>query len=166
MKALVWDDGMGEEFETVDIPEELKADAEQWRHELIDVVSQHDENVLEKYVGEEEITAEDIRKGLRHATIQAGSRADPLRHRVQETRASSPCSTAVVDYLPSPLEGAAGRGTDVKGEQELVRQADDSEPSRRWPFKIMSDPTSASSPYFRGVLRHNPDRGRGPQRDP
>ncbi|MGZ6979612.1 MAG: GTP-binding protein, partial [Acidimicrobiia bacterium] len=73
MKALVWDDGMGEQFETVDIPADMMDDAETWRHELIDVVSRHDENVLEKYVGDEEITAEDLRKGLRHATIEAGT---------------------------------------------------------------------------------------------
>ncbi len=90
MKALVWDDGMGEEYETVDIPADMVEDAEHWRHELVDVVSQHDENVLEKYVGEEEITAEDLRAGLRHATIVGRHRADPLRHRVQEQGRAAP----------------------------------------------------------------------------
>src|SRR5262249_15252704 len=69
MKALVWDDGMGENYETVDVPGNLLDEAEHWRHELIDVVSQFDENVLEKYVGDEEITADDLRKALRAATI-------------------------------------------------------------------------------------------------
>ena len=50
MKALVWDDGMGESYETVDIPAVHADDAETWRHQLVDVVSQYDENVLEKYV--------------------------------------------------------------------------------------------------------------------
>src|SRR6187399_1670570 len=61
MKALVWSDGMGETFEIEEIPADLKADAEHWRHELIDVVSHYDDSVLEKYVGEEEITADDLR---------------------------------------------------------------------------------------------------------
>ena len=148
MKALVWDDGMGEEFETVDIPEDLKADAEHWRHELIDVVSQHDENVLEKYVGEEEITAEDIRKGLRHATIEAGT-VPILCGTAFKNKGVQPLLDAVVDYLPSPLEVPAVEGTDVKGEQELVRQADDSEPFAALAFKIMSDPYVGKLTYFR-----------------
>src|SRR3989440_5541037 len=69
MKALVWDDGMGDRYETVDIPEELKADAEHWRHELVDVVSHHDDTGLEKYVGGEEITKEELIAALRRATI-------------------------------------------------------------------------------------------------
>jgi elongation factor G len=148
MKALVWDDGMGEEFETVDIPEELKADAEHWRHELIDVVSQHDENVLEKYVGEEEITAADLRKGLRHATIEAGT-VPILCGTAFKNKGVQPLLDAVVDYLPSPLEVPAVEGTDVKGEQELVRQADDSEPFAALAFKIMSDPYVGKLTYFR-----------------
>src|SRR5271154_1910794 len=69
MRALVWDEGMGETFETVEIPAALQADAEHWRHELIDVVSRSDETVLEKYVSEEEITADDLRRAVRAATL-------------------------------------------------------------------------------------------------
>src|SRR5689334_306218 len=69
MKAMVWDDGMGETYEVVDIPADLVDSAEEWRHQLIDVVSQYDETVLEKYVGDEEITADDLRKALRAATV-------------------------------------------------------------------------------------------------
>jgi translation elongation factor EF-G len=98
MKALVWEDGMGESYETVEIPPEMKADAETWRHELVDVVSQFDENVLEKYVGEEEITAEDLRSAVRAATLAAtwspSSTAPRSRTRVcshSSTRSSTTC---------------------------------------------------------------------------
>ncbi len=148
MKALIWDDGMGEEFDVVDIPEELKADAEHWRHELVDVISQHDENVLEKYVSEEEITAEDLRKGLRHATIQAGT-VPILCGTAFKNKGVQPLLDAVVDYLPSPLEVPAVVGTDVKGEEELTRQADDAEPFAALAFKIMSDPYVGKLTYFR-----------------
>ena len=97
-------------------------DAEHWRHELIDVVSQHDENILEKYVGEEEITAEDLRKGLRHATISAGT-VPILCGTAFKNKGVQPLLDAVVDYLPSPLEVPEIVGTDVKGETEMTRDA-------------------------------------------
>jgi elongation factor G len=148
MQALVWDDGMGEEFETVDIPEDLRQDAEQWRHQLVDVVSQHDENVLEKYVGDEEITAEDLRKGLRHATISAGV-VPILCGTAFKNKGVQPLLDAVVDYLPSPLDVPPVDGTDVSGDKELVRNADDSEPFAALAFKIMSDPYVGKLTYFR-----------------
>src|SRR6478672_1551064 len=148
MKALVWDDGMGEEYQTVDIPADMVDDAETWRHELIDVVSQHDENILEKYVGEEEITADDLRKGLRHATIEAGT-VPILCGTAFKNKGVQPLLDAVVDYLPSPLDVPPVDGTDVKGEKELVRHADDSEPFSALAFKIMSDPYVGKLTYFR-----------------
>jgi elongation factor G len=148
MKALVWDDGMGEEFEVIDIPDDLQLDAEQWRHQLVDVVSQHDENVLEKYVGDEEITADDLRKGLRHATIEAGV-VPILCGTAFKNKGVQPLLDAVVDYMPSPLEVPPVDGTDVKGEEQLVRHADDSEPFSALAFKIMSDPYVGKLTYFR-----------------
>ena len=148
MKALVWDDGMGEQFETVDIPADLVDAAEHWRHELIDVVSQHDEVILEKYVGEEEITADDLRRGLRHATIEAGT-VPILCGTAFKNKGVQPLLDAVVDYLPSPLDVVAVTGTDVKGEATMERSADDGEPFAALAFKIMSDPYVGKLTYFR-----------------
>ena len=125
MKALVWDDGMGEEYQTVDIPADMLDDAETWRHELVDVVSQHDENVLEKYVGDEEITAEDLRKGLRHATIEAGT-VPILCGTAFKNKGVQPLLDAVVDYLPSPLDVTADRG-----HRRQDRRADDPQGRRQ-----------------------------------
>src|SRR5215218_8852730 len=68
MKALVWDDaeGKGEDFDVVEIPADLADDAEMYRHELVDALSNFDDNIMEKYIGEEDITADDIMKALRH----------------------------------------------------------------------------------------------------
>ena len=164
MKALVWDDGMGEEFETVDIPEDLQEDAEQWRHQLVDVVSQHDENVLEKYVGDEEITAEDLRKGLRHATIEAGV-VPILCGTAFKNKGVQPLLDAVVDYMPSPLDVPPVDGTDVKGEEELVRHADDSEPFCRARVQDHERPVRRQAHVLPGLLGHAHHRLRGPQRD-
>jgi translation elongation factor EF-G len=148
MKALVWDDGMGEEFQTIDIPADMLEDAEMWRHQLVDVVSQHDENILEKYVGEEEITADDLRKGLRYATIHAGT-VPILCGTAFKNKGVQPLLDAVVDYLPSPLDVTQIEGTDVKTGEPMSRQASDSEPFSALAFKIMSDPYVGKLTYFR-----------------
>jgi elongation factor G len=148
MRALVWDDGMGESFETVDIPAALADDAETWRHELIDVVSQYDENVLEKYVSEEEITADDLRTALRNATV-SGEVVPVLCGTAFKNKGVQPLLDAVVDYLPSPLDIPAIAGTDVKVTTELERKADDAEPFAALAFKIMSDPYVGKLTYFR-----------------
>jgi len=148
MKALVWDDGMGESFETVDIPGALTDDAETWRHELIDVVSQYDENVLEKYVSEEEITADDLRTAIRNATV-SGEVVPVLCGTAFKNKGVQPLLDAVVDYLPSPLDIPAIEGLDVKLENELARKADDAEPFAALAFKIMSDPYVGKLTYFR-----------------
>jgi elongation factor G len=148
MKALVWDDGMGESFETVDIPAELADAAEHWRHQLIDVVSQYDENVLEKYVSEEEITADDLRAAIRAATV-SGDVVPVLCGTAFKNKGVQPLLDAVVDYLPSPLDIPAVSGTDVRLEGELERHPDDSEPFAALAFKIMSDPYVGKLTYFR-----------------
>jgi elongation factor G len=148
MKALVWDDGMGESFETVDIPASLADDAEHWRHQLIDVVSQYDENVLEKYVSEEEITAADLRAAIRAATV-SGDVVPVLCGTAFKNKGVQPLLDAVVDYLPSPLDIPAVAGTDLKLEGELERHPDDSEPFAALAFKIMSDPYVGKLTYFR-----------------
>jgi elongation factor G len=148
MRALVWDDGMGESYDTVEIPPELKADAETWRHELIDVVSQFDETVLEKFVTDEEITADDLRHAVRAATI-SGEVVAVLCGTAFKNKGVQPLLDAVVDYLPSPLEVSAVTGHGVKGEEELERRAADDEPFSALAFKIMSDPYVGKLTYFR-----------------
>jgi elongation factor G len=148
MRAHVWQDGMGDSYETVEIPEEMKADAEHWRHELVDVVSHHDDTVLEKYVGDEEITAEDLKRGLRASTI-AGEVVPVLCGSAFKNKAVQPLLDAIVDYLPSPLEVLPVVGHDPKTEDVLQRPADDSEPFSALAFKIMSDPYVGKLTYFR-----------------
>jgi elongation factor G len=149
MRALVWDDGMGESFESVEIPASLAADAEHWRHELIDVVSQFDENVLEKYVTEEEITAADLRAALRAATV-AGDLVPVLCGTAFKNKGVQPLLDAVVDYLPSPVEVPAITGTAPGDEHhEIGRAAADDEPFAALAFKIMSDKHIGKLTYFR-----------------
>src|SRR5262249_16956442 len=131
-----------------EIPPELKADAETWRHELIDVVSQFDETVLEKFVTDEEITADDLRHAVRAATI-SGEVVAVLCGTAFKNKGGQPLLDAAVDYLPSPLEVSAVTGHGVKGEEELERRAADDEPFSALAFKIMSDPYVGKLTYFR-----------------
>ena len=150
MKALVWDDGMGEEFETVDIPADTAGATPSSGATSSSTSSrQHDENVLEKYVGDEEITAEDLRKGLRHATIEAGT-VPILCGTAFKNKGVQPLLDAVVDYLPSPLDVPPVDGhRREEREEPIERHADDSEPFAALAFKIMSDPYVGKLTYFR-----------------
>jgi elongation factor G len=125
------------------------ADAEHWRHELVDVVSQFDEKVLEKYVGDEEITADDLRHAVRAATV-AGEIVPVLCGTAFKNKGVQPLLDAVVDYLPSPVDVPAISGIQPgKDEHEVVRDASDDEPFAALAFKIMSDPYVGKLTYFR-----------------
>jgi len=148
MKALVWDEGMGEEFDTLDIPADLADAAEAARHDLVDVLSRFDEVILEKYVDEEEITPEDLARALRAGTV-AGEVVPVLCGTAFKNKGVQPLLDAVVDYLPSPLDVPPMEGIEMQGEDTLTRDADDSEPFSALAFKVMSDPFVGKLTYFR-----------------
>jgi elongation factor G len=148
MKALIWSDELDETYETRDIPQELEADADKWRHELIDVVSQFDENVLEKYVGEQEITADDLRSAVRAATL-SGAVVPVLCGSAFKNKGVQTLLDAVVDYLPSPVDIPPVEGADMKTDDLVQRAASDDEPFSALAFKIMSDPYVGKLTYFR-----------------
>ncbi len=148
MKALIWEEGMGEKWSEEEIPSHLVEAAEAARHELVDVLSNFDDTVMEKYVGEEEITGDDLRAALRRVTI--ASQAVPvLCGSAFKNKGVQPMLDAVVDYLPSPLDVPPTTGTDVKKGEPLTRKADDAEPFSALAFKIMSDPFVGKLTYLR-----------------
>jgi elongation factor G len=140
MRALVWPEetSKGEKFDLVDIPDSLAADADHWRAQLIDTLSTFDDAITEKFLGEEEITADDLRRALRTATI-AGQVVPVLCGSAFKNKGVQPMLDAVVDFLPSPVDIPPTKGTDLKGIEELERRADDGEPFSALAFKIMSD---------------------------
>ena len=168
MRALVWDDGMGEEWAVEEIPADLLAQAEAAHHELIDVVSNHDDLIMEKYLGDETITPEDIQRALRTATL--GSHAVPiLCGSAFKNKGVQPMLDAVVDYLPSPLDIPPTMGTVPRKEGvEVERPPDDSAPFSALAFKIMTDPYVGKLTYLRvysgtltkgsGVINSTKDR--------
>ncbi|HUP69988.1 MAG TPA: elongation factor G, partial [Acidimicrobiales bacterium] len=150
MKALMWDEGSehGEAWSVTDISEEMAGEAESGRQQLIDVVSNFDDNVMEKYVGDEPVTADDLRSALRTATI-ANQLVPVLCGSAFKNKGVQPMLDAVIDFLPSPLDLPPTTGMDVKGIEELERLASDDEPFSALAFKIMSDPHVGKLTYFR-----------------
>jgi elongation factor G len=148
MKAMVWDEGMGESWRDEPIPADLQESAEEWRHQLVDVLSNSDDTIMEKYIGEEEITADDLRKALRRATI-ANEVVPVICGTAFKNKGVQPLLDAVVDYLPSPIDLPAVKGLDLKGIEELERPPDDKAPFAALAFKIMSDPHVGKLTYFR-----------------
>jgi elongation factor G len=158
MKALVWDnEELGAKWDVVDIPEDLVAQAEEYRHLLVDVLSQYSDAILEKYLGDEEITSQDLRDALRDATI-ANHVVPVLNGSAFKNKGVQPLLDAVVDYLPSPIDLPPTVGIDPKGKEELHRKADDGEPFAALAFKIMTDPHVGKLVYFR-VYSGSLDKG-------
>jgi elongation factor G len=148
MKALLWEEGMGEKWSEEEIPASLVDAAVAARHNLVDVLSNFDDNVKERYVGEEEITADDLTAALRRATI--GSHVVPvLCGSAFKNKGVQPMLDAVVDFLPSPLDVVNTVGIDMKTKEPIEREARDDEPFAALAFKIMSDPFVGKLTYLR-----------------
>ena len=150
MKALVWDETspQGESWSVEDVPADLVDDAERWRHQLVDVLSNFDDAITEKYLGDEEITVEDLRRALRKSTV-ASEVVPVLCGSAFKNKGVQPMLDAVVDFLPSPIDLPPTTGIDVKGIEELERRPDDKEPFAALAFKIMTDPHMGKLTYAR-----------------
>jgi elongation factor G len=148
MKALVWEEGMGEKWEVTEIPASMLEQAGNYRHELIDVLTHFDDDITEKFLNDEEITADDLRRALRTGTI-ANHIVPVLCGSAFKNKGVQPMLDAVVDFLPSPLDIPPVEGTDIKGVEEMARKPDDSEPFSALAFKIMTDPFVGKLTYFR-----------------
>jgi elongation factor G len=146
-EALVWDDDMGEKWRTEPIPDDLIEAADNARHLLVDILSTHDDTIMEKYVGEEEITAGDLMRALRASTIK-NEVVPVLCGSAFKNKAVQPMLDAVVDLLPSPLDIAPVTGLSPKGDT-VVLKPDDSEPFAALAFKIMTDPYVGKLTYVR-----------------
>jgi len=148
-KALVWGDGMGEEWEVTDVPEKMVADVEDARHQLIDVVSNFDDTIMEKYLAEEPITADDLRRALRTATL-AAEVVPVLCGSAFKNKGVQPMLDAVIDYLPSPLDLPPTQGTRPNHPEDIEeRKAGDSDAFSALAFKVMTDPNVGKLTYIR-----------------
>jgi elongation factor G len=149
MTAHYWpSEGMGEEWEDRDIPADLRAAADAYRHDLIEALADHDEAIMEAYVADERVGPDAIRKALRRATI-AGHIAPVLCGSAFKNKAVQPLLDAVCWYLPSPADLPAYEGRDPASSEIVERRPDDHDPFSALAFKIMSDPYVGRLTYLR-----------------
>ncbi len=149
MKATVWNDDLGMDMTEGDIPEELKEQAAEYHHQLIDSVAEHDEELLETYLTDESaVTPEMIRRALRTATL-AIAVTPILLGSAFKNKGVQPLLDAVIDYLPSPLDVPPIHGIDPRTQKELSRRPAEDEPFAALAFKVMSDPYVGKLTYFR-----------------
>jgi elongation factor G len=149
MRGIVYQDDLGQKFETVEIPAELQEQAQEYHHQLIDSVAEFDEELTETYLlDEESVTPEMIRHALRTGTLQ--NKITPvLLGSAFKNKGVQPLLDAVVDYLPSPLDVPPVHGIDPRTDHELSRRPELDEPFSALAFKVMSDPYVGKLTYFR-----------------
>jgi len=167
MKAIYWDEAsQGMKFDYRDIPAELKAECDKWRENMVEAAAEANEELMDRYLEEGELSEADIKKGLRIRTI--GAEIVPmLCGSAFKNKGVQAMLDAVIDFLPAPVDIPPVKGLDYK-DQPIERKASDDEPFAALAFKIMTDPFVGQLTFFRvysGVVKsgdtiYNPNKGR------
>ncbi|MFR9723660.1 elongation factor G [Streptomyces sp. MS19] len=164
MKALVWSEEtkLGEMYDVVDIPADLREQAEEWHTKLVEAVAENDEEVMEQYLEGEEPSQEQLVAAIRRVTLASTGTGDTTITPVFcgtafKNKGVQPLLDAVVQYLPSPLDVEAVEGTSPRDpEQVIARKPSEDEPLAALAFKIASDPHLGKLTFIRiysGVLQ-------------
>ena len=150
MKAEVYDknDATGKEFEIVDIPENMKAEAQAWHDKMIEAVAELDEDLTMKYLEGEEISIEELKTVIRRETI-AGNIFPVFCGSAYKNKGVQMMLDGVVDYMPAPTDIPSIGGVNPDTEEEDVRHASDKEPFSALAFKIVADPYVGKLAFFR-----------------
>ena len=156
MKAIIWDEeSLGAKFHVEEIPGDLVELAQEYREKLIEELSSHDDELMEKYLGGEELTEAEIMAAIRSCTISIKI-CPVICGSSFKNKGVQNLLDAVVDYMPSPLDIPAIKGVDVDSGEEIERKASDDEPFAALGFKIMTDPFVGQLTFFRvysGVIQ-------------
>lgn len=148
MKAMIYTDDLGKTSEATEIPEDLKEQAELYRQNMLDAIAESDDELMMKYLEGEELTVEEIKAGIRKATI-ACKLTPMLCGSSYKNKGVQPLLDAVVAYMPAPTDIPAIKGVNPDTGEEDSRAADDSLPFSALAFKIMADPYVGKLAFFR-----------------
>jgi elongation factor G len=148
MQAVRYVDSLGAKWDEGDIPDELKEQAEQYHHQLIEAVADHDEEIMMAFLEDEPISEDQLRRAIRAATLDI-SITPVLLGSAFKNKGVQPLLDAVIDYLPSPLDVPPVTGIDPKGGDEVVREPRLDAPFSALAFKVMTDPFVGKLTYFR-----------------
>ena len=154
MKAIYNEGSVGEILVEKEIPAELQDQAEEYREKLIEAVAEFDEEFMEKYLGGEEITVDELKDAIRKATLSVEF-FPVVCGSAFKYKGVQPMLDAVVDYLPSPLDVPAIKGIDPNTDEETERHSSDEEPFSALAFKVATDPFVGKLTFFRvysGIL--------------
>ncbi len=147
-KARVYQDELGQKWEDVEVPEDMKEKVEEYRHILVEAIAEHDEKLLQMYLEGQEIPVPDLKRVLRQACL-ANELVPVFCGSALKNKGIQFLLDGVVDYLPSPLDVKAVIGTDPKTGETVERKPSDSEPFCALAFKIASDPFVGKLAFFR-----------------
>jgi elongation factor G len=148
MKAIRYLDPLGQTWEEGDVPAELADQAEAYRHDLIEAVADHDDEIMMAFLEDEPIEEEQLRSAIRKATLDI-SITPVLLGSAFKNKGVQPLLDAVIDYLPSPVDVPPVHGTDPRTGHDVSRRADLDEPFSALAFKVMTDPYVGKLTYFR-----------------
>ena len=147
MKALIWqDEELGAKWDEVDIPDHMVDSANDYRERMMETIATSDEEVMEKYLGGEEVSIAVIKRAIRAGTL-AGDFVPILCGSAFKNKGVQPMLDAVIDYLPSPLDIEPAQGTNLRGDEEILRGPND-DAFAALAFKIVADPFGKLT-YFR-----------------
>ncbi|KMO86198.1 elongation factor G [Megasphaera cerevisiae DSM 20462] len=148
MKAEVYDDALGKEIEIVEIPDDMKEEAEKYHQIMLETICETDDDLMMKYLDGEELTIDEIKTSIRKAVVT--NRLFPvLCGSAYKNKGIQMLLDAVVDYMPSPLDIPPVAGTNPDTDEEDHRDANDDEPFSALAFKIMADPFVGKLAFFR-----------------
>jgi elongation factor G len=148
MKAIRYVDPLGQKWEEGDVPEDMREQAESYRHDLIEAVADHDEDIMIAFLEDEPVEAEQLQAAVRRCTLDI-SITPVLLGSAFKNKGVQPLLEAVIDYLPSPVDVPAVTGVDPRNGEEVARPADLEQPFSALAFKVMSDPFVGKLTYFR-----------------
>jgi len=154
-KAYYFEGDQGETVVEKEMPENMKEKVENWRSEMVERVVEYDDELMEKYLASEEISEEELKKGIRKATIE--NKIFPvLVGTALKNKGVQPVLDAVLEYLPSPIEIPPVKGINPKTEEEIEKKASDDDPLAILVFKVATDPFVGQLAFFRvysGILK-------------
>ncbi|MGK7371659.1 MAG: elongation factor G [Candidatus Halalkalibacterium sp. M3_1C_030] len=150
MRGIIWDDqSLGAEFEEIEIPEELKEKADEYRKVMLEAIADHNDTLMEKYLMEEEITEEEIEDAIREATLNR-SITPVLCGSALKNKGVQTLLDKVIKYMPSPYDIPPITGKDPEDhDKKMQRKPSVQEPFSALAFKIMSDPYVGKLTFFR-----------------
>lgn len=152
-KAIIYTDDLGTRSDVTEIPDDLKEKAAEYREKVIEAAAEMDEELMIKYLEGEELTEEEIKRGLRKGTLE-NKIVPVLCGSAFKNKGVQPLLDAVVDYLPSPLDIPAIKGINPDTGEEDYRKVSDDEPFSALAFKIMADPYVGKLTFFRVYSGH------------